>query len=84
MKVVNLDNIQIYKFYLWEILYQYQFREEDKKYYISSLLELDTKKDNTEKLLKIFKNILEKQNLSVKLLKNDIKWLFNFFNSLLF
>lgn len=84
MKVVNLDDIQIHKFYLWEKLYQYQIREEDKKYYISCLLELNTKKDNTEKLLEIFKNILEKQNLSVKLLSNDIKWLFNFFNSILF
>ncbi len=83
MKIINLDNIKINKFYLWKTLYKYQFKQEDKEYYFESLWSLDAKDDNSDKLLEIFKNILEKQNLSVKLLSNDIKWLLNFFNYIL-
>lgn len=83
MKIINLDNIQVHKFYLWEMLYKYQFKNEDKQYYIESLKLLNSRFDNRDKLLKIFENILKKQNLSVKLLKNDIIWLFNFFNYIL-
>lgn len=83
MKIINLDNITVNKFYLWKDLYKYQFRIEDKEYYILSLLNFDPKKDNSNKLLDIFKNILKKQNLSVKIFENDINWLFNFFNYVL-
>jgi hypothetical protein len=80
MKIINLDYIKTHKFYLWKDLYKYQFKHEDKEYYSLSLLSLNPKNDNSDKLLEIFTNILEKQNLTVKLLRNDIKWLFNFFN----
>lgn len=83
MKIINLDNIKVNKFYLWKTLYKYNFKPEDKKYYFESLLSLNLKDDNTSKLLEIFKNILEKQNVSVKLLSNDVKWLLNFFNYIL-
>ena len=83
MKIINLDNIKVNKFYLWKNLYKYQFKQEDKKYYFENLSSLDPQKDNINKLLEIFKNILKKQNLFIDIRKSDISWLFNFFNYIL-
>jgi hypothetical protein len=42
---------------------------------------LDNKKDNSEELKEIFKNILEKQNFFIEIKNEDIYSLFQYFNS---
>lgn len=81
MKKINLDTIN-YEFSLWENTINYEFREEDKKYYLENVLELNEKEENNENLKEIFSFILKKQNPLIIITKNDIIWLFNFFNSI--
>ena len=82
MKIIDLDKIKSPDiFYLGENEYKYNFDENDRKYYLESINNLDSKKDNTEELKNIFKSILVKQNIFVNLKNEDIKGLFSYFNS---
>lgn len=82
MKIIDLDNINAPDvFLLGENKYKYLANEEDKKYYLDNILSLDHKKDNSEELKNIFKNILKKQNIFVEIINEDIDWLFHYFNS---
>lgn len=82
MKIINLDIVKSQDvFLLGSNEYRYLGNENDKKFYLESLLKLDSKKNNTEDLKKIFKRILEKQNIIVDIQNNDVFWLFQYFNS---
>lgn len=82
MKVINLDNVESPDiFYLWNIEYKYLFNSRDKSFYLKNILKLDSKKENKEELKAIFKIILEKQNIFVEIIDQDIKGLFDYFNS---
>lgn len=80
MKQVIIDNPNTYNFMLWDLEYRYKYNSEDKKYYFENILKLNPKKNNAEKLINIFTNILKKQNQKVDVTKYDVFWLFNFFN----
>lgn len=82
MKIIDLDSIKSPDVFLLGVNeYKYLENEDDKKYYLENILSLDPKIDNTEELKKVFKNILEKQNISVEIINEDIDWLFHYFNS---
>jgi hypothetical protein len=68
-------------FLLWDNEYRYKYNLEDKEYYLASIQNLNPKKDNTENLIKIFQFILQKQNKGIQVVKEDVYWLFNFFNA---
>ncbi len=81
MKKIDLDS-KSYEFFLGEDKCNYKYCEEDKKYYLSSILELNEKENNNDNLKEIFSFILKKQNPLIIITKNDIVPLFNFFNSI--
>lgn len=80
MRKIDL-NIQTDIFLLWDKEYKYKYREEDKRYYLTNIISLDLKKDNTSSFIDIFTSILKSQNIKVDVKKEDIFWLFHYFNS---
>lgn len=80
MKKIDL-NIKADSFLLWEKEYKYKYKDEDRVYYLDKIKNLDHKKDNTAILIEIFTNILKKQNLDIKIIRDDVVWLFHYFNS---
>jgi len=80
MKKIDL-NIKTDSFLLWEKEYKYKYKDEDRIYYLDKIKILDHKKDNTAILIEIFTNILKKQNLDIKITRDDVVWLFHYFNS---
>lgn len=82
MQVINLDTVVSPDiFFLWEKQYKYSSLPEDKKYFLSRILNLDPKKENIQELKSIFLYILQKQNVDVEICDKDVVWLFNYFVS---
>lgn len=82
MKIIDLDKVENPDiFLLGSSAYKYLKSENDKNFYLENILKLDPKKDNSAELKKIFKSILENQNIFVDITNEDIFWLFQYFNS---
>lgn len=80
MKKIDL-NFKADTFMLWEKKYKYEHIDEDRTYFLKTILSLDPKKDNTSILIEVFTNILKKQNPDIEIIQEDVIWLFHYFNS---